>query len=91
MLSALYSKVNNYFTSVANKGKLAYHRTMTKDQAIALAGTSMALAKMLGIQRQAISQWGDEIPQARLWQLKVLRPEWFKKSKVSKQVSPVLE
>lgn len=63
---------------------------MTKDQAIALAGTSMALAKMLGIQRQAISQW-TEIPQARLWQLKVLRPEWFKKSKVSKQVSPVVE
>ena len=64
---------------------------MTKDQAIALAGTSMALAKMLGIQRQAVSQWGDEIPEARLWQLKVLRPEWFKKSKVSKQVLPVIE
>ena len=56
---------------------------MTKDQAIALAGTSMALAKMLGIQRQAVSQWGDEIPEARLWQLKVLRPEWFKKNKVN--------
>jgi hypothetical protein len=50
----------------------------------------MALAKMLGIQRQAVSQW-TEIPPARLWQLKVLRPEWFKKSKVSKQVSPVVE
>jgi hypothetical protein len=57
---------------------------MTKDQAIALAGTSMALAKMLGIQRQAVSQWGNEIPQARLWQLKVLRPEWFTKSKANK-------
>jgi hypothetical protein len=57
---------------------------MTKEQAIALAGTAMALAKMLGIQRQAVSQWGDEIPQARLWQLKVLRPEWFTKSKVNK-------
>jgi hypothetical protein len=61
---------------------------MTKDQAIALAGTSMALAKMLGIQRQAVSQWGDEIPQARLWQLKVLRPEWFTKSKANKQIMP---
>jgi DNA-binding transcriptional regulator YdaS (Cro superfamily) len=61
---------------------------MTKEQAIALAGTSMALAKMLGIQRQAVYQWGDEIPQARLWQLKVLRPEWFTKSKVSKQIVP---
>jgi transcriptional repressor of cell division inhibition gene dicB len=91
MVSQLYSKVNNYFTNVAKKVKKAYHSTMTKDQAIALAGTSMALAKMLGIQRQAISQWGDQIPQARLWQLKVLRPEWFKKSKASKQVSPALE
>jgi hypothetical protein len=42
----------------------------------------MALAKMLGIQRQAVSQW-TEIPPARLWQLKVLRPEWFKKSKTN--------
>ena len=82
MLSALYSKVHNYFKSVAKKVKKAYHSAMTKDQAIALAGTSMALA-MLGIQRQAVSQWGDEIPEARLWQLKVLRPEWFKKNKVN--------
>lgn len=60
---------------------------MTKEQAIALAGTSMALAQILGIQRQAVSQW-TEIPQARLWQLKVLRPEWFKnsKAKTSKNV-----
>jgi hypothetical protein len=53
---------------------------MTKEQAIELAGTAMALAKILGIQRQAVSQWA-EIPPARLWQLKVLRPEWFAKSK----------
>jgi hypothetical protein len=64
---------------------------MTKDQAIELAGTSMALAKMLGIQRQAVSQWGDEIPQARLWQLKVLRPEWFTKSKANKAKTLAVE
>ena len=69
---------------------LAYHHTMTKDQAIALAGTALALAKMLGIQRQAVSQW-TEIPPARLWQLKVLRPEWFKKSKVSKAKTLAVE
>jgi len=51
---------------------------MDKAQAIKKAGTAMALAKLLGITRQAISQWGDEIPQARLWQLKALRPGWFK-------------
>jgi hypothetical protein len=53
---------------------------MTKEQAITLAGTAMALSKILDIKRQAISQW-TEIPPARLWQLKVLRPEWFKNSK----------
>jgi DNA-binding transcriptional regulator YdaS (Cro superfamily) len=50
---------------------------MTKDQAIQKAGTAMALAKLLGITRQAISQWGEQLPVARYWQLKVLRPEWF--------------
>ena len=64
---------------------------MKKTQAIELAGTAFALAKMLGIQRQAVSQWGDEIPQARLWQLKVLRPEWFKKSKISKAKTLAVE
>jgi len=38
----------------------------------------MALAKLLGITRQAISQWGGQVPQARVWQLRALRPEWFK-------------
>ena len=51
---------------------------MDKQQAIEKAGSAMALAKLLGITRQAISQWGDEIPQARLWQLKALKPSWFK-------------
>jgi DNA-binding transcriptional regulator YdaS (Cro superfamily) len=50
---------------------------MNKAQAIEKAGTAMALAKLLGIKRQAISQWGDQLPIARYWQLKVLRPEWF--------------
>jgi DNA-binding transcriptional regulator YdaS (Cro superfamily) len=51
---------------------------MDKKQAIEKAGSAMALAKLLGITRQAISQWGDALPPARLWQLKALRPKWFK-------------
>ena len=51
---------------------------MDTTKAIKLAGTAMALAKLLGITRQAISQWGDQVPQARVWQLRALRPEWFK-------------
>jgi DNA-binding XRE family transcriptional regulator len=50
---------------------------MTKAQAIEKAGTATALARLLGITRQAIYQWGDELPIQRYWQLKVLRPEWF--------------
>jgi DNA-binding transcriptional regulator YdaS (Cro superfamily) len=52
---------------------------MNKGKAIELAGSVAELAALLGIQREAIYQWGDVIPQARLWQLKALRPEWFKK------------
>jgi len=49
---------------------------MTKEQAIALAGSQAKLAALLDISDAAISQWVT-IPGARLWQLKVLRPGWF--------------
>ena len=52
---------------------------MDKSQSIEKAGTATALARLLGITRQAISQWGDQLPIQRYWQLKVLRPEWFTK------------
>ena len=50
---------------------------MDKEEAINLAGTAAALAKMLGITAASISQW-KKIPQARIRQLMHLRPEWFK-------------
>lgn len=43
---------------------------------IKLAGNQYKLAEMLGISQPAVAQW-KEIPQARIWQLKVLKPEWF--------------
>ena len=49
---------------------------MTKEQAIALAGSQAKLAALLGINDAAVSQW-TEIPEKRIWQLKVLRPGWF--------------
>jgi DNA-binding transcriptional regulator YdaS (Cro superfamily) len=49
---------------------------MTKEQAIALAGSQAKLAALLEIKDAAVSQW-KMIPAARLWQLKVLRPGWF--------------
>jgi len=49
---------------------------MTKQQAIKLAGSQANLARLLGITRGAVWLW-ETIPQARIWQLKLLRPEWF--------------
>lgn len=50
---------------------------MKTQHAIDLAGTPKALAELLEITPSAISQWGDDMPQAREWQLKLLKPEWF--------------
>jgi hypothetical protein len=49
---------------------------MDKQKFIALAGSQSDLAKLLGIKQPAISQW-KLVPQARVWQLKLLRPHWF--------------
>jgi len=49
---------------------------MTKEQLVQLAGSQSELARILGINRAAVSQW-KKVPQARIWQLKNLRPEWF--------------
>jgi DNA-binding transcriptional regulator YdaS (Cro superfamily) len=50
---------------------------MKTKQAIQLAGSVIKLATLLGISRMAIYQWGEDVPQARLWQMKVIKPEWF--------------
>lgn len=50
---------------------------MDTKTAIEKAGGAGALALILGISRQAVYQWPEQVPQARLWQLKVLKPEWF--------------
>ena len=50
---------------------------MKTEAAINLAGGTTALASLLGITPGAVSQWGEEIPDAREWQLRVIQPEWF--------------
>lgn len=45
--------------------------------AIALAGSAAKLALLLGITKSAVSQWGDTVPVMRLYQLKVVCPQWF--------------
>jgi predicted transcriptional regulator len=51
---------------------------MDKNKFIALAGSQSDLAKLLGISQAAVSQW-KTVPKARVWQLKLLKPEWFDK------------
>ncbi len=55
---------------------LPYNQGMTKAQLIQKAGAIKHLAVLLGISKAAISQWKD-VPEQRIWQLKVMRPEWF--------------
>ena len=50
---------------------------MNKQFFIQKAGSINKLSAILGINRQAITKWKDQIPEGRVWQLRVLRPEWF--------------
>lgn len=50
---------------------------MTKNELLKKCKTQTELAELLGITQSAISQW-KEVPPARLWQLQILKPEWFK-------------
>jgi hypothetical protein len=49
---------------------------MDKQKAITLAGSKSELARILGITRGAVHQW-KILPMGRLYQLMVLRPDWF--------------
>lgn len=50
---------------------------MDKQTAIKLAGSQSELARILGISRGAVHQW-KKLPLLRLYQLKELKPDWFK-------------
>lgn len=45
---------------------------MKKSDAIEHYGTAAALARALGINKSAVSFWGDTIPKGRAYQLEVL-------------------
>jgi predicted transcriptional regulator len=59
-----------------NNPAYAIMNLMTKEQLIKLAGSQRELSKILGISQPAVSAW-KKVPPARIWQLKVIRPEWF--------------
>jgi predicted transcriptional regulator len=50
---------------------------MTKQELLKKVRNQTELAELLGIKQSAVSQW-KEIPKARIWQLKLLKPKWFK-------------
>ena len=51
-------------------------------KAIELAGSAKELAALLGVTQSAVSQWGEDLPKARVWQLMTLRPAWFEQEKL---------
>lgn len=54
---------------------------MKTQQAIDLAGNAASLARLLGITPSAITQWGENVPEKRVWQMRLLKPNWFCKAK----------
>ena len=51
---------------------------MKTSKAIKLAGSKVELARILGVKRQAVHQWVPNLPPLRVFQLRELRPGWFK-------------
>ena len=54
---------------------------MKTHEAIQKAKTATALASLLGISKSAVSHWGEVMPPLRVYQLKALKPSWFKQKK----------
>lgn len=50
---------------------------MKTAEAIKRAGTAYRLAKLLNITYSAVRQWGENVPTMRVYQMRVLYPEWF--------------
>jgi len=51
---------------------------MTIEDAIKRAGSPSELARLLGVSRGAVYLWQTrKFPKMRVYQLRVMRPEWF--------------
>lgn len=47
---------------------------MLKSQLIAVLGSQQAIAELLGITKGAVSQWPEEVPRLRQYELRERRP-----------------
>lgn len=59
---------------------------MKTKEAISHFGTAIALAKSLGISKQSVSKWGEDVPQRRAFEIEritngVLKAEFIPPSK----------
>jgi len=53
---------------------------MDIEQIIRNAGSQSELARLLGVSRGAVWIWKrDGLPKSRIWQLQLLKPDWFTK------------
>lgn len=50
---------------------------MDKTFAVMKAGNQARLARLLGVTPQAVSMWGDKLPELQAYRLKEMRPRWF--------------
>ena len=54
------------------RGELWFTLTMTKAEAIKHFGGSTKVAKALGITKQAVYKWPEELPEGRQFQIEIL-------------------
>lgn len=47
------------------------------DDAIKWAKGTTKLGAIFGVTHSAVSQWGDKLPRARVFELRLKRPRWF--------------
>ena len=52
-------------------------KPLRKKDGIAIAGSAAKLARIFGVSRSAITQWGEWMPPYRVMQLKEAMPERF--------------
>lgn len=75
-IAELSPKYNRRIPTVPGKPNMK--GPMTKTKATILAGSQVALAKILGISPQAVSRWpGDAIPELQMYRLRERKPRWF--------------